>query len=349
MYEEEEEAAAAAISIAINEPTDCKMSRAPTWRCTDQRTKQICTLLSAVNTIAHNICTELGWTSPDNQINTSFNLTTNCQNECIDTSSALCKCCLLRIYIKTIILTEFPYMIKKGANMEAVIIFVDLCFNELFISDNLYETIKEHLSGYGGEELVRNLVDIFQEIPGPISFYKFHIKKGILHPDQSNLENWLKEDLYAIMDEHNIPLFDFVEKNIIDPSLLGPYLSDPYLIQSILCGDDQMEIDSFMTAYLTTMPNLNNIFHLLEAQVQIATQEEIDKYLPMGHAIVLKCIFWYNGKKWAYLKNSWGIKIGFNGHHIVPIDALLDCRIYIPKIRELTEDELREKKYIIKK
>jgi hypothetical protein len=88
-----------------------------------------------------------------------------------------------------------------------------------------------------------------------------------------------------------------------------------------------------MTIYLATLPD-PNIFSLLEAQVRIATQEKIDEYATKGHAMVLKCIFRYDGKDWAFFKNSWGIEVGFNGHHIAPIGALLDCRIYIPKIRE---------------
>jgi hypothetical protein len=76
----------------------CKMSRACSYPCTNQGFDQICVLLSIINTLAHNICTRMGWTTANYRINSSFNLNTTCEEECRNQRSPEspdCKCCLL--------------------------------------------------------------------------------------------------------------------------------------------------------------------------------------------------------------------------------------------------------------
>ena len=147
-----------------------KMYRSCSYPCTNQGSNQICVLLSIINTLAHNICSQMRWTTPDYQMDIPFDLTSNCDHECRDPTSSNCKCCLLRIYIRTIILNEFPNIIEEGVNTETVISFVELFFNELLLLtenlDELRETIKKHLYGYkdGDYKLVSDLTNIFVEI-----------------------------------------------------------------------------------------------------------------------------------------------------------------------------------------
>jgi hypothetical protein len=330
----------------------CGLERAHTWPCNDQRNKQICVLLSVVNTVAHNICTEMGWTTANNKISSPFNFGNMCEKECGDPTSSICKCCLLRIYIKTIILNEFPTIIEEGAKVVDVITFVDLCFNELLLLsenlDELRETIARHLSGYGGEDLIDLLSNVFAEIKDrqiSITFYPFHIKNGFLDDDdKEDLELLLKKNLYAIFDDHSPQFLDFLVSNSKDTPVLDPSLIQN--IQDILCGDKQNDIDDFMSKYLSqNMKNsqtpMSAVFSSLEEQV--ANYEENEDTI-IGHAMVLKCIFSYGGKMWAFFKNSWGIEVGFNGEHVAPFGVFLDCRIYLPMFLQLDPDELLNKK-----
>jgi hypothetical protein len=293
----------------------CKMSRACSYPCTDQGFDQICVLLSIINTLAHNICSQMEWITPDYQMDKPFDLTTNCNHECSrDPTSSNCKCCLLRIYIRTIILNEFPSIIEKGANTEAVTSFVDLFFNELLLLtenlDELRETIKKHLYGYkdGNDKLVSDLTNIFKEIKDKanfIIFYKFYIKKGKLYDNQDKESSYLKELLkrgfYATFDDHSLSFLRFLVSEIkntpeLDPSLIKLIKDQP--LQSILCGDDQDKINEFMTSYLkkkmkNSDKSMSDVFS--ELKEQVAT---IDMSIPnntIGHAMVLKCIFSYDG------------------------------------------------------
>ena len=47
-------------------------------------------------------------------------------------------------------------------------------------------------------------------------------------------------------------------------------------------------------------------------------QDKLIKYNNM----VLKCIF--------YFKNSWGAKVGIECQHVMPIDAILNARLFYP-------------------
>lgn len=337
------------------EAEPCKLNRACTYDCSNQGFNQICVLLSIINTLAHNICTEMGWTTIEYRKSSPFDLKTTCEIECSDNLlSYNCKCCLLRIYIRIIILEEFPTIIKQGANLVNVITFVNNYFNELLLSTNLRKTLEEHLSGYWDERIV----DVFKEIKdsrNSITFDKFYIRKGILYNSSSNrinsrdLKSLLKDnDLYAIFDDHSPQFLNFLLTNSKDPPVLDPSLNQSIQgLQSILCGNDQAQIDDFMTVYLRTKMKktrtpISDVFSSLEEQVK-----EDDTGKPnntIGHAMVLKCIFSYNGKDWVYFKNSWGTKIGFNGEHVAPLEVFLDCRIYLPRFLQLTPDKFLERK-----
>jgi hypothetical protein len=355
----------------MSEEVPCKMSRACSYPCTNQGFDQICVLLSIINTLAHNICSQMKWTTPDYKMDKPFDLTTNCNHECGDPTSSNCKCCLLRIYIRTIILNEFPSIIEKGVNTEAVISFVDLFFNELLLlTENLgelHETIKKHLYGYkdGNDKLVSDLTNIFAEIKDRanfIIFYKFYIKKGILYDDQDEECSYLKEllkqnDLYAIIDDHSPVFLRFLVTEIKNTPELDP--SSIQYIQSILCGNDQDKINEFMTSYLkkkmkNSDKSMSDIFSELKEQVAAIDMDISNK--TVGHAMVLKCIFSYDGSDdesddWGYYKNSWGSEIEFAGHNFAPLKVFSHCGIYLPKLLKLIDrkylsdkkKEIREK------
>jgi len=323
------------------------MNRAPTYFCNSQGKKKICILFSLINSAAHNICSLMDWTTPDYQINTSFGLNSNCITECRDTTSSHCKCCLLRIYIRTIILNNFPSMIEEGANLELVTLFVNLRFNEIFLSENLYETINMQLSGVN-PDIVTALTNVFEEIKSrrvSIGFNKYFINKGNLYErlpynqlrehDYNSLQHLLNENnLYALIDE-NGPLIDLLtQRDSIDHSLL----KDP----KVLCGENQVEINEFMDVYFrNTMTE--DVFYNLKIKIESADGDYVKIYTDNnGHAMVLKCIFWYKGRPYGLYKNSWSSSFGFNGEDVAPLDVFLHCKIYVPIFKNLTEDELKE-------
>jgi len=337
----------------------CVLVRAGTYTCSDQGKDQICVLLSIINTLAHNICTEMEWTTADYQMTRPFDLSSTCEEECRSSLTSHCNCCLLRIYIRTIILNEFPTIIKEGSIVEDVISFVDLCFNELLLSENLYKTIETHLSGCGDKNLVDNLTNVFAEIKirtNSITFDKFYIQGGLYFDNSNsissssrNLEILLKErNLYAIFDDHSPQFLDFLEINSNNIPTLNSSLFDPsQSIQSILCGDDQGAIDAFMSEYLSkNMKNsqtpMSAIFFSLEREAAAVNMSILNN--TFGHAMVLKCIFSYDGKKWVYYKNSWGTNIGFSGEHIAPLGVFSDCRIYLPRFLQLNQNKISKKK-----
>lgn len=372
--------------------TSCVLRRAGSYDCSNQLNDNICALLSMINTIAHNICTRMGWTTVNYRINRPFNLNTMCEEECRNQrlpESPDCKCCLLRRYIKTIIMNEFPYVKISGLNITAVVTFVDYCFNQLFLQDNvvdLRETIKRQLSNHKDEEckedpdqiFIDALTNIFTEIKGTeiksITFNKVVVQKGKLFVNDIgsdreirgiDIKNGLNDNLYGIIDEHG-PLIYNLGGNQIDPSLnLDPM---------VLCRNDQNAINDFMEIYLANMkndpnknfdPNKPNSKRSISESIgipipinelfsslseEVKREKYINKYLTNGHTMVLKCIFEYGGKYWVYFKNSWGTNIGLNGEDIAPLDTFLNCTIFLTRFPTLLpQDELFEKNIRLQK
>ena len=283
----------------------CVLHRAGSYDCSNQLNDNICALLSMINTIAHNICTRMGWTTVNYRINRPFNLNTMCEEECRNQrlpESPDCKCCLLRRYIKTIIMNEFPYVKISGLNITALVTFVDYCFNQLFLQDNivdLRETIKRQLSNYRDEEckedpdetFVVSLTNIFTEIKGTeiksITFDRYILEKGKLFVNDSGsgreirgidikkgLNNYLYGNLYGIIDEHG-PLIYNLGGNQLDPSLnLDP---------RVLCRNNQEEINRFMEIYLANMKNdPNKNFDPNKQNLKISISESIVIPIPIN-------------------------------------------------------------------
>jgi hypothetical protein len=138
-----------------------ELERSVSFRPGSQNSEQTCILYSFTNAAAHNICTQMGWVIADFQIDEPINLYNRCEEECRGAAyeSPKCKYCLLKIYIITIISNKFPNIIEEGANLELATLLVNFSFNEIFLSENLEETINRQLSSNVEPHLVTALTN----------------------------------------------------------------------------------------------------------------------------------------------------------------------------------------------
>jgi hypothetical protein len=331
--------------MSTEDPAELK--RSISYMASNQGQNKICTLLSITNTLAHNICLEMGWVEIDYKKKKSFNFGSLCEDECgrefenLDTS--FCKCCLLRHYIKIIILNEFPDIKEKGANVQSVISFIDLCFCQLFLSENLYETIENHL--YSDRLKVKDiyksiivpLTSVFGEIISinninSITFYVYFIENGNVSTrnfsdKKDELNKLFKDGLYAIFDVLDDSFLEALNADIIVPSLL----EDP----SVLLSGNPEKINDFMHK-LSKIPKAS---HLVTKDAKEVADTCVSS---LGHSTVLKGLFdWYD-KKMAVIKNSWGLKVGIKGEHVISINNVRGIA-FMPIFTEYSEEKLAEK------
>ena len=335
----------------------------------DQDDSPICGIYAVTDAYSKTICEKMGWVTENFKSKKSFDLTTNCNAECGNNFENLqspeCKNCLLRIYGRTIIKKIFS---TNSVDLEYVIKFVNFSLNELLLSDidNLSETIKRQLFNKQKlpsfftkqakeriiserELLINALTVIFREIKlsetiNYITTKNFVLEKGILYGNYTSetrtiydiryLRDLLKRNRsYAILDEGGPILKTLSYASEEELSLSGDI--------SVLFGNDQSLIDEYMKNYesMSEIP-IKKLFASVIKEVKSATEDVICEYTVNGHSMVLQTLFFYNGRWWALLKNSWGTKVGIKGYHVVPIAAILNANIYLPEFKLLDQEAL---------
>ena len=335
----------------------------------DQDDSPICGIYAITDAYSKTICENMGWITENFKSKKSFDLTTNCNAECGNNFENLqspeCKNCLLRIYSRTIIKKIFS---TNSVDLEYVIKFVNFSLNELLLSDidNLSETIKRQLFDKQKlprfhtkqlrehiiselEHLINALTVIFREIKlsetiNYITTKNFVLEKGNLYGNYTSetrtnydiryLRDLLKRNRsYAILDEGG-PIL----KTLSYASEEELYLPGDI---SVLFGNNQPLIDKYMKNYesMSEIP-IKKLFASVIKEVKSATEDVICEYTINGHSMVLQILFFYNGRWWALLKNSWGTKVGIKGYHVVPIDAILNANIYLPEFHLLDQEAL---------
>ena len=309
-----------------------KLERATSYIPINQGKTPICGITTLIELYSHDFCTKMGWVTKNYKMKKSFDLNSNCDTECgMNRDSPECKCCLLRIYIRTIISNKFS--IEDSVDLKYVINFVNFSLNEILVLDNLPETIGRHLSGEQSKHF-EDFINIFSQIKSnPLINYittkKFVIEKGILYNDKKNriydiryLKHLLKStSSYASFDEAG-PVSTILSRATRKELLLSTDIS-------VFFEDDPEPINNLMTEYNDKIPMMKEALEEVKEKVKGATETNICEYLLNSHAMVLQTIFFWRDKPMLLLKNSGGTKIGIKGYNVVPVETILNADIEV--------------------
>jgi len=279
-----------------------------------------CVPTSLGNVIMHNICTVLK----------------------ID--SDVCK--LLNQQVFDMILNTFTECMVAGVNAGQAIDYVIRTFNTFFNSFRNEEFARSCKTKVGiyTEDLVNmskssdnpELFNLLKRIQNSISTIEQRpITSRYFQNNKALIQEYCKRDLYSLIkvNGYNNTLTQLItggpQNFFPNPSFDAFGNKDPITVFQNP-DENQDIIGSFMESYLNQEVVKTTFQTIQNEQPQYADKT-------MGHAMVLKALFTYEGTDYMLIKNSYGKEwslydehvSGLNGHIILPVELLPDYTIFM--------------------